>query len=57
MSSQDNTEVTDALHIERDRIAAYVKTKLCWEAEDGRICAHESCSHLFDIIDAIWEKL
>ena len=50
-------ERAEAVHTDRDRIAAYVKTKLCWEAEDGRICTHESCSDLFDIIDAVWEKL
>ena len=49
-------ERADAVHEDRDRIAAAAKSKLCWEAEDGRICPHESCSDIFDLIDIIWDK-
>lgn len=57
LAKSAGVERAEAVHTDRDRIAAYVKTKLCWEAEDGRICSHESCSDLFDIIDAVWDKL
>lgn len=48
-------ERSDAVHGDRDRIAAYVNTRFCWKRNEGKDCMHDSCFELLDLIDIIWD--
>ncbi len=48
-------EREDAVEAERDRIAAYAKTRLCWKRDEGKECMHDSCFELLDLIDKVWK--
>lgn len=48
-------ERSDAVHGDRDRIAAYAKTRLCWKRAEDKECMHDSCFELLDLIDFVWE--
>ena len=48
-------EREDAVETERDRIAAYAKTRLCWKRDEGKECMHDACFELLDLIEKVWK--
>ena len=48
-------EREDAVEAERDRIAAYAKTRLCWKRDEGKECMHDACFELLDLIEKVWK--
>lgn len=48
-------ERSDAVHGDRDRIAAHAKTRLCDKRAEDKECMHDSCFELLDLIDLVWE--
>lgn len=48
-------ERSSAIEAERDRIAAYAKTRLCWKRGEDKECMHDACFELLDLIDKVWE--
>ena len=48
-------ERADAVHADRDRIAAYAKKRLCWKRAEDKECMHDACFELLDLIDFVWE--
>jgi hypothetical protein len=49
-------EREEAVHAERDRIAAYAQTRFCWKYEEGKECHHDACYELQDLIELIWDR-
>ena len=48
-------EREDAVEGERDRIASYAKTRLCWKRDEGKECMHDACFELLDLIEKVWK--
>jgi hypothetical protein len=48
-------EREDAVETERDRIAAYAKSRLCWKRDEGKECMHDACFELLDLIEKVWK--
>jgi hypothetical protein len=48
-------EREDAIETERDRIATYANTRLCWKRKEDKECMHDACFEMLDLIEKVWK--